>query len=225
MLERINTSGYESISQPSSDAIDILKRIVATGQQYVVAAEVGVGIGATTIELLRVMGRGELHLFDFSDRVEELASDLREAKVVTEAVLITHGNGRETFNSYAWVVAQLAFERLKNSLDLPMFDFVYLDGAHTFHHDAPACAVLKEMLKPGGYIVFDDMYWTFSKSPTMNPDRKPEIRKDYSDEQLTLPHIERVVRLLMETDSRFEQVYLDQSNKKPCRPVFRRRLI
>ena len=36
------------------------------------------------------------------------------------------------------------------------------------------------------------------KSPVMNPERKPQIRADYTDEQLRRPHIEVVVRALME---------------------------
>jgi hypothetical protein len=36
------------------------------------------------------------------------------------------------------------------------YDFIFFDGAHVFHHDAPAAAVLREMVAPSGIFLFDD---------------------------------------------------------------------
>ncbi|HBG99053.1 MAG: class I SAM-dependent methyltransferase [Rhodobacteraceae bacterium] len=221
MLERINSPGYESLSKPSQEALEVLRRKKAESTALT-AAEIGVGIGATTVEMLKVMdGVGELHLFDYEDRVADLIRDIETRGISKGVKLIPHGNGRQTFNSYAWELATMAFSLKSKGLPLEMFDFVYLDGAHSFHHDAPACVTLKDMVRPGGYIVFDDMYWTFNKSPVMNPQKKPSITKDYSDDQLDRPHVELVVEVFMAPDARFEQVFLT-GNQKPYRPVFRR---
>jgi predicted O-methyltransferase YrrM len=222
LLERLNKPGFESLSKPSPDAIEVLQRLKAE-RHSLVAAEIGVGIGASTVEFLGVMGGvGTLHLFDFDDVLGELVEDLRQLDVSHGVDIIPHGNGRERFNSYAWKLATLAAAHAREGETLELFDFVYLDGAHAFHHDAPACLVLKRMVRPAGYLVFDDMYWTFKKSPVMNPERRPTIREDYSDEQLSIPHIELVVDLFMRTDDLFEQVFLTE-NRRPYRPVFRRR--
>jgi predicted O-methyltransferase YrrM len=221
LLERLNKPGSESLSKPSSEAIEVLRRLKAECSSLAVA-EVGVGIGASTVEFVRVMGGvGTLHLFDFQDVVEQLVEDLNSLDVAQGLHIIPHGNGRQKFNSYAWTLATMAAARRREGVSLELFDFVYLDGAHAFHLDASSCLVLKEMIKPGGYLVFDDMYWTFNSSPVMNPQKKPSIRDDYSDEQLSIPHVELVVNLFMRTDDRFEQIYLTAS-ETPYRPVFRR---
>lgn len=222
MLEKLNTAGFESLSKPSGEALQVLDEVLQTNPDPTVA-EVGLGLGATTVEILkRLDGRGTLHLYDYDDVVASLADDIAERGLAGGTRIVKHGNGRQTYNSYAWQLAMAGLQAMEQDTPLQEYDFVYLDGAHSFHHDAPATLVLREMVKPGGYLVFDDMYWSFTKSPVMNPDRKPEIREQYSQEQLERPHVEVVVKLLMETDPRFEQVYLTD-NRRPYRPVFHKR--
>lgn len=221
MLEKRNTPGYEALSKPCPEAIKILSGLRAA-QEELTVAEVGVGIGASTVEFLKVMaGAGTLHLFDFNDVLNPLVADLKTLDVSDGIRVITHGNGRQRFNGYVWTLATMAAARGRDDDTLEVFDFVYLDGAHLFHHDAPSCVLLKEMIKPGGYIIFDDMYWTLNGSPTMNPAIRPSVRDDFSDEQLATPHVELVVDVFMRSDSRFEQVFLT-ANKRPYRPVFRK---
>ena len=221
MLERRNTPGYEALSKACSEALQILGQLREEHEELTVA-EIGVGIGASTVEFLKVMaGAGTLHLFDFNDVLHQLVADLKPLDVSDGIRLVTHGNGRQRFNGYAWTLATMAAARGRDDATPEVFDFVYLDGAHLFHHDAPSCVLLKEMIKPGGYIVFDDMYWTVNGSPTMNPAVKPAVRDDFSDEQLATPHVELVVDVFMRPDDRFEQVFLT-ANKRPYRPVFRR---
>lgn len=224
MLERRNTPGYEAWSKPCSEAIQVLEQLRAE-REVLTVAEVGVGIGASTVEFLRVMaGSGTLHLFDFNDVLNQLVEDLKALDVSDGIRLVAHGNGRQRFNGYDWTLATMAAARGRDDDTLELFDFVYLDGAHLFHHDAPSCVLLKEMITPGGYIVFDDMYWTVNGSPTMNPAKKPSVRDDFSDEQLATAPVELVVDVFMRPDTRFEQVFLTAS-KRPYRPVFRKRAV
>lgn len=221
MLELIGKPGYESISTPSTDALKVLG-IVMQHTKSPTLAEIGVGIGATTTEIIRVLGgAGILHLFDFDARVGELISDLSKKPELAGTKLVAHGNSKRLHDSYAWTLAMMATSMQSLGFPLQIYDFIYLDGAHAFQIDAAAVALVKEMIKPGGYLVLDDMYWSFMNSPTMNPKTRPEILNEYSEAQLTLPHIEVIVKVLLETDARFQQVYLDD-NKRPNRPVFKR---
>lgn len=221
MLERMNQPGYESISKPSAEAMEVLRRVRAEHDSPTIA-EVGVGIGASTIEFVKLLsGAGAIHLFDFEDVVDALVADLRALEMSAGVHLVPHGNGRQRFNGYAWSLATMLSSLEAAGLQSQIFDFVYLDGAHSFHHDAPACLVLKRMVRPGGYLVFDDMYWSFNRSPVLNPQKKPQIREDYSEDQLARPHVELVVELFVRSDPEFEQVFLDD-RPKPYRPVFRR---
>ena len=221
MLEKIGQAGFESISKPSPDALEVLSFVIEE-KAHPIVAEIGVGIGATTLEFCKLLNEAELHLYDFEDRVDELAKDLKEAGVIEKINLHKHGNGRQTFNSYAWTLASQFLDEVGKEETHTQFDFAYLDGAHSFHHDAPACVILKEMIAEGGYLVIDDVHWSFNKSPSMNPQSNPQIVEQYSEEQLDRPHVEMVVRALVETDDRFERIYLTE-NRNPYRAVFKRK--
>jgi predicted O-methyltransferase YrrM len=77
------------------------------------------------------------------------------------------------------------------------FDFVFLDGAHTWDTDGFAFFLVEKMLKPGGWILFDDLDWTFSSSPSlkdlpstfaMRPEARDEPQIKAVWEKLVLPH-------------------------------------
>lgn len=222
MLEKLNTPGFEAVSKPSKDAAKVLKRVMASAPGPIVAAEVGVGVGATTVEFVRILGgAGELHLFDRETQVRNLIADLEALPITDGVTLVPHGNGRKLFDSYAWGLATMVRDLERAGQPVEIFDFVYLDGAHAFHHDAPACAILKRMIKPGGYLVVDDMKWTFNSSPTMNPTRRPEVGESYTDEQLSVAHVGLIVDVLLRPDDEFEEIFLSD-RKDPNKAVFQR---
>ncbi|MGE8943336.1 class I SAM-dependent methyltransferase [Leptospira interrogans] len=215
MLQKIGMPGFEAVSHPVPEAIKALEQIMRSNRHPIVA-EIGVGIGATTRELLRTMnGSGELHLFDYASTVNSLVTAIDQAELAKGVKIIAHGNTPHTFNSYAWKLAMTLKEAGK-----ACFDLAFLDGAHTFVHDAPATCMLKELVKPGGYIVFDDVYWTFARSPTMNPTKRSDIAEKYSEEQINTPHIKLIIQTLVLTDPRF--ISVDLIGGASTRAVFRR---
>jgi predicted O-methyltransferase YrrM len=153
-------------------------------------AEVGVYEGDTALGIAEVLGgRGELHLFDFEDRTRAVAQRLRAAG---HANVVEHPNSRRLLDSYNWSLMQV----LRTS-DGPAFDYVFLDGAHTWTHDALAFLLVDRLLEPGGYVDFDDYIWTLRDSPSMNPQAFPEVRQLYSDEQIAERQVQLVVELLV----------------------------
>jgi predicted O-methyltransferase YrrM len=84
-----------------------------------------------------------------------------------------------------------------------IFDLVFLDGAHTFIHDALSTSLLKILLRPSGVIIFDDLYWTIMKSPTVNPDVRPINAQLYTREQMETPNIDMVCKIFMDRDETF----------------------
>jgi predicted O-methyltransferase YrrM len=153
-------------------------------------AEIGVYEGDTALGIAEVLGgRGELHLFDFEDRTRAVAQRLRAAG---HANVVEHPNTRRLLDSYNWSLMQV----LRTS-DGPAFDYVFLDGAHTWTHDALAFLLLDRLLEPGGYVDFDDYIWTLRDSPSMNPQAFPEVRRLYSDEQIAERQVQLVVELLV----------------------------
>ena len=45
------------------------------------------------------------------------------------------------------------------SIERPLYDLIFLDGAHTFQVDALAVVLAAKLLRPCAWIVFDDLYW------------------------------------------------------------------
>lgn len=50
------------------------------------------------------------------------------------------------------------------------FDFIYLDGAHSWFVDGFAFFLCERLLRPGGWLLFDDLDWTFAGSSVAHED-------------------------------------------------------
>ncbi|MAZ84415.1 MAG: hypothetical protein CME90_12535 [Hoeflea sp.] len=217
MLERIGKPEFSSLSTPSADALLVLSKIKEK-KDRVTIAEVGVGIGATTVEFCRNLGDSDkIYLFDFTATLNELCGDL---SALGYENVFPFGSTRHTYDSYVWQLLKLAKHHL-NAGDPAIFDFIYLDGAHTFLHDSGAAAICKLLLKPGGYLLFDDYNWTFMSSPTLNPEKKPEVTGWYSSEQLSYPNVRMVCEVLMDSDKNYSRDTLG-GKLNPSRVLYRK---
>jgi predicted O-methyltransferase YrrM len=83
----------------------------------------------------------------------------------------------------------------------PLFDFAYIDGAHTWDGSGFAFFLVNMMLKPGGWIIFDDLDWTIVDAEARRSVRqngaKGPIYRTYSDEEKRLPLVRKVWELLV----------------------------
>ena len=96
--------------------------------------------------------------------------------------------------------------RLLIANPLPIYDYIYLDGAHTWDVDGLAFVLLDRLLKPGGYLDLDDYGWTISGSPALNPSVCPDVLRWFTEEQIRTSHITLVVELLVKRDRRYQEV-------------------
>jgi predicted O-methyltransferase YrrM len=203
MLEKLSDPAKVHISKPNEHALKLVAELLEREQQPVIC-EVGIGIGATTAAICRLLAnRGTYHLFDYASRLDDLKPDL-DALGFTNVVY--QGNTQRKLDSYNWALARMLQARRAAEGPVPLFDFVFLDGAHAFHHDAPATLLLKELLKPGGVILFDDYDWSFAISPTLNPSVYPATREAYSDEQIETPHVRLICDLFMDHDPDYQKL-------------------
>jgi len=158
-----------------------------------VIAEVGVGIGATTLRMAEIMdNRGELHIFDREQVANELYGDLVGRGFTN---IVNHPNSHRIWDSYHWSMAKMISEGRAE-----MFDLVYVDGAHTYLHDGLAFFLSDRLMKVGGLIVFDDYGWRFSASTA-----KTKF-ENLTQEQRETPQIKMVVDDLVEHHIAFETV-------------------
>ena len=198
---------------PSIDFIDTVKKLKSNIKNIKVA-EIGVDRGATTREIIKILSYGDvLDLYDFSNCT--LVSDLENIKLLSECEINFYGNTRALYDSYSWTLAKKYLQLFESGQDTKIYDAVYLDGAHTFHVDAPTACVVKELVKINGYIVFDDMYWNLANSPTCNT---AENRNNFNTEQFNEPHVKLLVEVLMRSDNRYEEI----SDSDATRAIFKR---
>ena len=195
MLEKIGTAGFETISASNSNAAAIVRMLTDSGIKSPVVAELGVGIGATTLSLARALDHnGTLHVFDFDHVVIDLCNDLAELGF---ANVVGHGNTERYWDSYNWTLANIIIRGNQE-----IYDYIYIDGAHTFAVDGLAFVLCDKLLKPGGYIEFDDYWWTFAGSKWMK-----DVRELFmTDEQIRTPQVRMVVDLFLSNNPNYEMV-------------------
>lgn len=86
--------------------------------------------------------------------------------------------------SYTWHLKR----NLASYMQEP-FDFVFIDGAHTWDTDGFAFFLVEKVLRPGGWILFDDLDWSYAISPTF---KDSEFLRSLTDEQKNTPQIRAV---------------------------------
>lgn len=164
-----------------------------------VYAELGIYDGSTALGIAgHLAGRGEVHLFDFEDRVSTAARRLHDAGHTN---VVEHSNSRLLLDSYNWSLMHVLAEHAE-----PVFDYVFIDGPHTWGCDALAFLLVDRLLHPGGYLDFDDYAWSLRHSPSMNPQVFPDVERLYTEEQIDRPQVALVVDLLVRRDHRYVEI-------------------
>jgi predicted O-methyltransferase YrrM len=99
--------------------------------------------------------------------------------------------------SYTWRMMRFLEQGLGNS-----FDFIYLDGAHTWAVDGLAFYLGSLLLKPGGWILFDDLKWTLAGSSIAE---EPWVKNLPLDERET-PQVRKIWDLLVKNHPEFDEL-------------------
>jgi predicted O-methyltransferase YrrM len=122
-------------------------------------AEIGVYEGDTALRIAELLGgEGVIHLFDYEDRVAAVAARLAAAG---HRNVVAHPNSRRLLDSYTWSLG-----RLLEASPEPPLDYVFLDGAHTWAHDALAFFLATACSRPAA-----------TSTSTTTPGRSPPRRR------------------------------------------------
>jgi predicted O-methyltransferase YrrM len=102
------------------------------------------------------------------------------------------------YSSYTWWLKERLAEGCEG------FDFVYLDGAKNWTIDGLAVLLIERLLRPGGWLLMDDLHWTYDEVRDREVSDGVTIR-GLSDEERAEPHLRAVFDLLVVDNPAFTE--------------------
>lgn len=125
------------------------------------------------------------------DRTDALDRKPNIHELLKKSGLTEHVTPVFAHTSFTWELMKLLEQDPQ-----PQFDFVYIDGGHTWDVTGYAFMLVDRLLAPGGWVVFDDLNWTLAGSPST---RDSGWVKKLSEDERTTPQVRKVFELLVET--------------------------
>lgn len=219
-LSKIKDNPEFYIFEPCQDFLSIIKHLKSLNvlphmKEGLNIAEIGIGFGATALQALQMLDKEDTYYcFDFEKSLKAFAEDLQARDFGINCQIVMAGNSQLKWDSYNWALSNMIFH-MRERNEAGVFDAVYLDGAHTFLHDGLAVCLLKELIKDGGFLVLDDVFWNYSN----------DLDRDYIKEYLPKNQIEdmqilRVQEIFLSNDPNWEKL----SSPENYRSIFKKHL-
>jgi predicted O-methyltransferase YrrM len=158
--------------------------------------ELGHAHGVSTIYMaaaLEETGQGCLDTVDLHSSIE------REPNLETllaSAKLAHIVNIHREKNSYNWFLNMKIQSQTKNDRCEPCYDFCFFDGAKNWTIDGFAFFLVDKLLRAGGWLLFDDLKWSYGKVTGRTSSDGVTLRS-LSEQEIREPHIELIFRSLV----------------------------
>lgn len=204
------------ITEPCTEFLSVINHVKHLQPPHsITVAEIGIGVGATALPALMILEKGDTYYaFDFQDRLSDFIDDLQARNFGITCKIIVEGNSHNEWDSYNWNLSNIIFQMRKQK-QAGIFDAVYLDGAHTFFHDGLAVCLLKELIKDGGFLILDDLFWRFAGGRYGEKAGPGRLTREQMEDYQIL----RVQEIFLSNDPNFEKL----SPPNAYRGIFRKR--
>lgn len=110
---------------------------------------------------LQQKGRGKLMTFD---RPVARERDPNIEQLIQRCGLEDFVEPHYSLPSFTWSLMKIIEERSGSGVCEPMFDFCYFDGGHTWDTTGFAFFIVDKLMRPGAWVLFDDLEWSHAKS-------------------------------------------------------------
>src|SRR3954447_445374 len=161
------------------------------------------GVGAAYLAAaLEDNGAGRLTTVDFAGAAYDPAPEavLARAGVAARVAIV-----RE-FSSYTWWLKEQVQARSDRAGNVePLYDFVYVDGAKNWTIDGLAVVLVEKLLRPGGWLLMDDLDWTYGQDPGREITDGIHHR-ELSERERTEPHLRAVFDLIVAQHPSFTEL-------------------
>lgn len=99
---------------------------------------------------------------------------------------------------YNWFLHNEIKQHSENYQCMPIYDLCIIDGPKNWTIDGMAFFLVDKLLKPGGWIIFDDYAWTYYDNEKKGFEVTDGItHRLLSEEERTIPQIKEVFQLLV----------------------------
>ena len=99
---------------------------------------------------------------------------------------------------YNWFLKKMIMENSDDGQCNPLYDLCFIDGPKNWTVDSAAFFLVDKLLKPGGWIVFDDLQWTYKKKVKKGKTTSDGISLlDLGPDEIVQPHVELIFQLLV----------------------------
>lgn len=206
---------HPTVANPRREFLTVIKQLKSLNPRNITVAEIGIGYGATTLQALKLLDENDVYYcFDFEGNIRAFVEDLQIRDFGIKCEIVTASNSDKEWDSYNWNLSNMIF-RMRERREQGIFDAVYLDGAHTLLHDGLAVCLLKDLIKKGGFLVLDDLFWRFSASEWGRKVGPGRLTKEQMDDMQIL----RVQEIFLTCDPNWEKL----SPPNFGRGIFRKR--
>ena len=178
------------------------------------------GVGAAYLAAgLEANGAGRLTTVDFAGA----AYDPPPEAVLARAGVAGRVQVVREFSSYTWWLKTQVQARSDGHGNVaPASDFVYLDGAKNWTIDGLAVVLVEKLLRPGGWLLMDDLDWTYSRDPGREA-TDGIVHRELSARERSEPHLRAVFELIVAqhpsfTDVRVQDEWWGWARKAPGEP-------
>jgi predicted O-methyltransferase YrrM len=187
------------------------------------ALELGTAHGVSAAYIAAAMqanGRGHLITVDHGGA----AYDPSPEDVLHNAGLEHRVTIVRDHSSYNWFLKQ----QIEQASDAagncrPRYDFCYLDGSKNWNIDGLAVVLIEKLLRPDGWLLMDDLEWTYESNPWIAPESNGRPLGPMSDSERTEPHLLAVFELIVKQHPSFthfvrEDAWYGWAQKRPDAP-------
>lgn len=160
--------------------------------------ELGIAHGTATCHMaaaLQELGCGKITCVDLIDAAAEFQPTPEQQLALT---------GLESFveiirmkTGYTWFLHDNIRKNTKNDNCEPEYDLCVIDGSKNWTIDGGAFFMVDKLLKPGGWVVFDDYSWTYGAADATRDSTDGISHRVLSEDELSIPHIREVFELLV----------------------------
>jgi predicted O-methyltransferase YrrM len=208
--------GVEGVPYMSRDeGRQVYEHIRNTGAKDIL--ELGTSHGASSAYMAAALDRrgGRVTTVDRFIAHDPTPEETHERAGVADRIELV----RPPHSSYVWWLKdQVAAHSDEHGNCEPQFDFCYLDGAHNFTVDGLAVVLVERLLRPGGWLLLDDISWSYESSRGQCP-----IPDGLSLEEQSQPHMRDVLELIIKphpafTDIRVQGDWWGWARKAPGEP-------